>query len=58
MKIRLLTGRVGTGFTQQPGEIIEVPPQEAQRMIEAWQAVVVADEKNKFAGRPAVQSRG
>lgn len=59
MKIRLLTGRVGTDFTQDPGEIIDVPQAEAQRMIDAWQAEEVddEDEETKPAGKSAAKRR-
>ena len=39
MKIKLLTSRSGVDFSQNCGDIIEVKDDEAQRMIEAGQAV-------------------
>lgn len=33
MKIKLLTSRVGTGFNQAAGEIVDVPADEAARMV-------------------------
>lgn len=39
MKIKLLTGRVGMGWQQAAGQVVDVPKPEADRMIAARQAV-------------------
>lgn len=38
MRIRLLTGRAGDGWTQEAGEVLDLPDSEARRLISAWQA--------------------
>lgn len=38
MKVKLLTSRAGAGFSQNRGDVIDVPNAEAIRMIEAGQA--------------------
>lgn len=35
MKVKLLTSRAGAGFVQHVGDIIEVSPEEAKRMMES-----------------------
>lgn len=42
VKVRLILGRTGN---QHPGDIIEVSPGEAERMVEAGQAEMVAPPK-------------
>ena len=42
MRIKLLVGRAGVDFAQNPGEEIEVEAIEAARMIAAGQAVALA----------------
>ncbi len=44
MKIKLLASRVGTGFAQAAGEVIEVDDDEGQRMIATNGAVEFATE--------------
>lgn len=44
MKVKLLTSRVGTGFVQEAGEVIDLPPHEAERMIRAEQAEAINDQ--------------
>lgn len=39
MEVKLLVSRVGAGFSQSAGEIIQVSDAEGLRMIEAGQAV-------------------
>ena len=41
MKVKLLTGRVGPGVSQAPGDTIEVDDAEARRMIEKGLAAPV-----------------
>ncbi|WP_437231066.1 hypothetical protein SH661x_002310 [Planctomicrobium sp. SH661] len=41
-RIKLLVARAGQGFSQSPGEEIEVDYEEALRMVEAGQAVVLS----------------
>lgn len=38
MKVRLLTSRVGYGFAQSSGDLIEVSPEDGRRMVAAGQA--------------------
>lgn len=38
MQIRLTVGRVGTGFAQEPGQVIDLPDAEANRLIASQQA--------------------
>jgi hypothetical protein len=45
MKVKLLIGRGGPGFSQNIGDIIEVGENEGARMIEADQAELAIDEK-------------
>lgn len=54
MRVKLLTGRVGNGWTQEAGQVIEVSDAEGRRMIDGWQAVAVVDAKPKpqEAGKP------
>lgn len=42
VKVRLILGRTGN---QHPGDIIEVSPGEAERMVEAGQAEMIAQPK-------------
>ena len=49
MKIKLLVGRAGRDFSQSPGEVVDVVAAEAQRMIEAGQAVAEGDPKKETA---------
>jgi len=41
MKIKLLTARAGASGAQDRGDVIEVTPEEAQRMVEAGQAEMI-----------------
>lgn len=41
MKIKLLVSRAGVGLVQNVGDVIDVPAEEGQRMIEAGQAEIV-----------------
>lgn len=52
MKIKLLTGRVGTGFSQEPDTIIELPDVEARRMIQTLQAEPVPEAKKQQQANP------
>ena len=47
MRVRLLTSRVGAGFAQQYGDIIEMLDIEAGRMIETGQAEPIDDPERK-----------
>lgn len=44
MKVKLLTSRGGTGFSQAYGEIVEVDADEGQRLLDARQAELVAGD--------------
>lgn len=35
MKVKLLTSRAGAGFVQNLGDVIDVSPEEAKRMMES-----------------------
>jgi hypothetical protein len=56
MKVKLLTGRVGTGFSQEPGQVIDLPDGEARRMIQSLQAEPATDTKPP-GGKPPHPSR-
>lgn len=44
MYVKLLTSLVGKGFSLSPGQIIDRPEAEAQRLIDAGYAVPATDE--------------
>jgi hypothetical protein len=46
-RVRLLTDRVGQGFTQRAGDEVELPPAEAERLVRARQAEYVQDDAKK-----------
>lgn len=43
MQVKLRVSRAGDGFSQQPGDVIDVTAEEAERMIAADQCVAVDD---------------
>lgn len=45
MKIKLLVSRCGPGVVQNAGDVINVEPEEAQRMVAAEQAEYVRTPK-------------
>ena len=45
MRIRLKTDRCGAGFIQRDGEEIDLPRDEALRLVAAGQAELVREEK-------------
>lgn len=49
MNVKLLCGRVGIRKSQAPGEVVEVPDDEGERMIAAGQATL-APEVAALAG--------
>lgn len=53
MKVRLLTSRVGTKFSQNRGDEVDVSDAEAVRMIEAGQAEAIRVAKPETAVRAA-----
>jgi hypothetical protein len=53
MKIKLLIGRAGIDFSNNPGDIIDVPDSEAAAMIEAGQAEAVSKSPKKRAAKAA-----
>lgn len=69
MRVKLTCGRVGIGFDQSPGDVIELPDAEARRMIEAGSAEPAARHEEsraresamagprENAARPAVAAR-
>ena len=65
MKVKLLVGRAGTGFVQNPGDIIEVSDVEGQRLLDSNQAIIVGSRKGanskpviEAAAKPAPKRRG
>lgn len=60
MKVKLTTSRVGTGFNQACGDVIEVPADEAARMVAGELAVYVerpAPAATRTADAPPQQTR-
>ncbi len=53
MKIKLLVGRAGIDFSNNPGEVIDVPNNEASALIEAGQAEAVGKAPKKRAAKAA-----
>lgn len=49
MKLKLLISRAGVGFSQNVGDVIEVETEEAERLVEAGQAVSVETASKKPA---------
>lgn len=52
MQVKLTTGRVGTGFSQGPGETISVGEAEGQRMIAAGLAEAIGGGAQQAAAAP------
>ena len=57
MQVRLITSRVGEGFSQAPGEVIDLPAAEAARLIEAHAAEPVETAKKETAMRAHPRGR-
>lgn len=55
MQVRLLTGRVGRGFTQRAGDLVELPAAEAKRLIDSGSAEPVHEGR---ATETATRERG
>jgi hypothetical protein len=53
MKIKLLIGRAGIDFSNNPGDIIDVPDSEAAALIQAKQAEAVSKAPKKRAAKAA-----
>ena len=47
MKVKLLVGRAGTGFSQNVGEVVEMSDAKAKRLIDAGQAEAVKPAPKK-----------
>lgn len=58
MKVRLLTGRVGEGFTQEAGQIIDVSDREGHRMIASQQAEPVGPQRATAGPSESAQLHG
>ena len=62
MKIKLLTSRAGADFSQNVGDVVDVSDGEGKRMIDAGQAIPVANvvepERAVRRGRPPKSSLG
>lgn len=58
MRVKLLKGRAGIGWKQEPGEIVEVSSGEGARMIEAQQAVPVVEDQRETATVTPPEVRG
>lgn len=54
MKVKLLVSRAGINFSQIPGDVVEVGDGEGVRMIEAGQAVPVAESRVETATKKPV----
>lgn len=52
MQIKLTTGRVGTGFSQGPGEIVDVPEDEGRRMVAAGIAEAIGGGEHQAVEAP------
>jgi len=57
MKIKLLVGRAGANFSNDPGEVVDLPSDEATRMVESGKAEPVVESKKKRATRGPSESR-
>ena len=57
VRVKLLTGRAGSNFSQRPGDVITVPKDEARRLIESKQAVPAPDAGAENATTAATESR-
>tara|TARA_R100000152_G_C6782231_1_gene219184 strand:- start:10106 stop:10333 length:228 start_codon:yes stop_codon:yes gene_type:complete len=55
MKVKLLVGRAGTGFVQNPGDIIEVPDAEGQRLLDSNQAIIAGSRKGA-GSKPVIEA--
>lgn len=53
MKVKLLTGRAGSDWSQDAGQVVEVSKEEGQRLVESGQAEPVQEKREK-----ATQSSG
>lgn len=51
MKVKLLVSRCGPTVNQNAGDVVEVGDAEGKRMIEANQAVPVAESKREFTAK-------
>lgn len=51
MRVRLLQGRAGPTVSQNPGDVVDVDPAEAMRMIERGQAEPVRKDEPEQAVR-------
>ena len=49
MKVKLSVARTGDYFANSAGDVIEVSPREARRMVDAGQCVAVDDFPEEFA---------
>lgn len=49
MKVKLLISRAGAGFVQSAGDEIEVTAREAEKLVNAGQAIVAVDDKKETA---------
>ena len=52
MRVKLTTGRVGNGFSQDPGQVIEVSDAEARRLLASGQAEPANAEPAKKSDQP------
>lgn len=52
VKVKLNTARAGKNFTNQAGDVIELPADEAGRYVESGQAEYVKDESERGNTRP------
>ena len=46
VRVKLKTARVGDRVSQKPGDVVEVSPAEAERMLKSGQCEVLRDGQN------------
>lgn len=56
MNVKLLMGRVGDRFAQSPGQVIDVPEDEARRLIE--RGIAEPLDAETATAKPAKENRG
>ena len=56
MRVKLMCGRVGDNFSQNPGQVIDVDEAEARRLIASKQAEPVDGESRTATARPKTRN--
>jgi hypothetical protein len=52
VKVRMQTGQAGPEVLRQPGDVVEVSPEEGARLVEAGAAVEVSEPPAKPPAKP------